>query len=170
MEYSTDNDQLEVVDENDNVVTLMKRSEIHRHGLMHRAVHIFVINKEGEVYVQKRSLSKDRHPRLLDSSAAGHVDPGESYDDAASRELYEELGIRAQVNEILRIKPCIDTDNEHVRLFLANSDDTILLNTEEIEWGSFFSFDEVTRMMGKNPGDFVPAFRLLWKEFVEKSL
>ncbi len=77
---------------------------------------------------------------------------------------------RAELNEILRVKPSVDTDNEYVRLFLANSDDPILPNTEEIQWGSFFSFDEVTQMMDKNPGDFVPAFRFLWKEFVERSL
>ena len=60
---------------------------------MHRAVHILVFNQRGELFLQKRSMSKDNDPGMWDSSAAGHVDSGESYLDCATREIEEELGV-----------------------------------------------------------------------------
>src|SRR5512143_213495 len=115
--YSTDNDILEIVDSGDKVIGSATRGEIHRMGFLHRAVHMFVFNPAGEVYIQRRSRTKDRHPGKLDSSAAGHVDPGETYAETAIRELQEELGIRAEVKEILRVPASEQTDNEHVALF-----------------------------------------------------
>ena len=92
--YSTDSEILEIVDSHDKVIGTGTRGEIHRMGFFHRAVHMFVFNPAGQVYIQRRSRSKDRHPGKLDSSAAGHVDPGETYEETAIRELQEELGIR----------------------------------------------------------------------------
>ena len=53
---------LDVVDENDNVITVKTRGEIHAQGLMHRAIHILVFNNDSELFLQKRSLSKDEQP------------------------------------------------------------------------------------------------------------
>ena len=63
-------------DEIDEVVGNERRDVIHRDGLKHRAVHIFALNKKGEIFLQKRSRLKDKCPGLWDSSAAGHVDAG----------------------------------------------------------------------------------------------
>ena len=93
--YSTDSEILEIVDSHDKVIGTGTRGEIHRMGFFHRAVHMFVFNPAGQVYIQRRSRSKDRHPGKLDSSAAGHVDPGETYEETAIRELQEELGIQS---------------------------------------------------------------------------
>ena len=84
-------EMLAVVDESDQVVGSERRDVIHRDGLLHRAVHIFALNKHGEIFLQKRSRLKDKCPGLWDSSAAGHVDAGEEYDVCAARELEEEL-------------------------------------------------------------------------------
>ncbi len=67
---SVSHELLDVVDENDNVVTVKTRGEIHARGLMHRAVHILVFNSQGDVFLQKRSMSKDEQPGKWDSSAA----------------------------------------------------------------------------------------------------
>jgi len=90
---SVSHELLDVVDENDNVVAVKTRGEIHARGLMHRAVHILLFNSSGELFLQKRSLAKDEQPGKWDSSAAGHVDSGEDYADCARREIGEELGI-----------------------------------------------------------------------------
>ena len=63
------------------------RHTVHREKLLHRAVHIFVFNQRGELFLQRRSQWKDMHPRCWDSSAAGHVNSGDNYDDTAPREL-----------------------------------------------------------------------------------
>lgn len=167
-EHSTDNEILEIVDADDHVVGTACRAEIHRKNLMHRAVHLFVFNPNGEVYVQRRSASKDRHPRKLDSSAAGHVDPDESYETTAIRELKEELGIVAEVTEVLRISACPMTDNEHVVLYMVVTDSEPIPNPDEVESGEFMAPERLTTLMERGPADFVPAFVLLWKEYLAK--
>ena len=84
----------DVVNERDEVIGQQSRSEVHRLGLMHRAVHVLVFNAAGQVFLQKRSMKKDRQPGLWDSSASGHVDSGEDYDACAVRELREEIGLQ----------------------------------------------------------------------------
>ena len=167
--HSTDNELLEIVDSDDNAIGTATRAEIHKSGLMHRAVHIFVFNAAGEIYVQKRSESKDRHPGKLDSSAAGHVDPGESYYDTAVRELREEIGISASVEEVLRVQASEITDQEHVVLFTTLTDQEPIPNPDEVQWGKFIRPEELTRMMNENTNDFVPAFVFLWNEFLRAS-
>ncbi len=167
--HSTDNEILEVVDSDDRVLRTATRAEIHKNMLQHRAVHIFVFNSSGDMYVQRRASSKDRHPLKLDSSAAGHVDPGETYRETAERELQEELGIRAGLLEILKVSACELTDNEHVVLFSAVTDDEPNPNAEEILWGRFMCREDLSRLMQENPGDFVPAFILLWEEFLRNT-
>ena len=61
------------------------RSVVHARGLRHRAVHVLVFNSAGELFLQKRSMTKDNDPGLWDSSCSGHVDAGETYDEAAVR-------------------------------------------------------------------------------------
>ena len=78
--YGSNPDELlMVVDENDQPLEPMDRATIHRNNLLHRAVHILLVNHRGELLLQKRSYRKDRFPRRWDSSAAGHVDADESY-------------------------------------------------------------------------------------------
>jgi isopentenyl-diphosphate delta-isomerase type 1 len=162
---STDNEILEVVDADDNVIGRATRSEIHQRGLTHRAVHIFLFNSAGDIYVQRRSAIKDRFPRRLDSSAAGHVDPGESYEQSARRELEEELGIEADLEEVLRLRASEISDNEHVVLYRALSDLDPSLDPEEIQWGGFMARDTLTELMAERPDDFVPVFIHLWNEY-----
>jgi isopentenyldiphosphate isomerase len=161
-----DHEILEIVDRADRVVGTATRAEIHARGLMHRAVHIFVFNRQGEIYIQRRSVTKDRHPSKLDSSAAGHVDPGETYGESAVRELAEELGIRDALEEILSVSARPETDNEHVKLYRAFTDSVPRINPAEIQWGGFMSREKVDELVDRTPEDFVPAFLLLWKEFV----
>ncbi|MFO1435959.1 MAG: NUDIX domain-containing protein [Gammaproteobacteria bacterium] len=85
-----------VVDEFDQVIDYRPRSVVHRLGLRHRAVHVWVYNPQGEVLLQKRSVRKECFPGLWDSSAAGHVDRGEEH-DCAVRELGEERGGTSRV-------------------------------------------------------------------------
>jgi len=62
-------------------------------ALVHRAVHVLVVNAAGELLLQKRSARKDIQPGKWDTSVGGHLEPGESYFAAALREMREELGL-----------------------------------------------------------------------------
>lgn len=81
------NQQVVVVNEKDEIQGQMPRSEAHANGTPHRIAVVYVENGNGQIVVQTRMSGR------LDHSAAGHLDVGESYIDAAKRELREELGI-----------------------------------------------------------------------------
>ncbi len=89
-------EMLVVVDEDDQVVRQASRAEIHAKGLWHRSAHVLVVNREGQVLLQQRSMKKDLNPGRWTSSASGHVDADDaSYQVAARREFEEELGLPA---------------------------------------------------------------------------
>lgn len=154
----------DLVNERDEVVGQRPRSEVHRLGLLHRAVHILVFNPRGEVFLQKRSMKKDRQPGLWDSSASGHVDAGEDYDTAAVRELAEEIGLhlKAPLRRLFKIDACPETDHEFVWVYRCESSGPLQLNADEIERGGWFSREEVTRWLAERPGEFASALAYLW--------
>src|SRR6185503_1142083 len=92
----TDGDLLPVVDENDIQFDVLPRREVHLRALRHRAVHVCVIDPLGRLWLQLRSRAKDAWGGYWDLSATGHVDPGETYEFAAHRELHEELGLTGE--------------------------------------------------------------------------
>ena len=157
----------DVVNERDEVVGRAPRREVHRAGLMHRAIHVFVFNARGEIFLQKRSMSKDSSPGLWDSSASGHLDSGEDYDACAVRELREEIGLVVNVppRRVFKVSPCAETGQEFVWLYLDASEGPFTLHPEEIERGDWFTRERVTQWLNERPQDFAPAFVLLWKKF-----
>lgn len=157
----------DVVDENDVVVGRKTRGEVHAQKLMHRAVHVFVHDKKGQLLLQKRSMFKDVHPGTWDSSVAGHVDAGEDYQTAATRELEEEMGIRvdAPPQELAHINPCVGTGWEHVKLYQVNHSGSIQFPAAEIESALWFSHEEIDAWLAACPGDFASGFIECWKAF-----
>ena len=155
----------DVVNEQDEVIGRRPRSEVHRLGLMHRATHVLVFNSRGQVFLQKRSMKKDRQPGLWDSSASGHVDSGEDYDTCALRELGEELGLRPSTSpcRLFKLPASAQTDQEHVWVYRCESDGPFTLHPEEIERGGWFSPEAVTRWMAERPQDFASALPVIWQ-------
>jgi 16S rRNA (adenine1518-N6/adenine1519-N6)-dimethyltransferase len=154
-----------VVDDQDRLIGDAPRAEVHGNNLRHRAVHILVFNNLGELFLQKRSRWKDRHPRLWDSSAAGHVDAGEDYDVAANRELREELGVAAELTRVAKLPASERTGQEFIWLYQARHDGPFELARSEIEYGEFFPTDVVSGWLKARPDDFAPGFAECWKAF-----
>ena len=157
-------DIFDVVNDRDEVIDRRPRSEVHRLGLRHRAAHILAFNSLGQVFLQKRSMRKDRQPGLWDSSASGHVDSGEDYDAAAVRELREEIGLAlAQPPQrLFKINACAETDQEFVWVYRCEAEGPFELNRDEIERGGWFAPDEVTRWMADRPEEFASSLRYIW--------
>ncbi len=152
-----------VVDRDDRVVGKATRGEIHREGYLHRSVHVFVFNRAGQLYIQKRAMTKDTHPGLWDSSASGHVDFGETYEVAAARELKEELGLDARVIYWFKVRACEETGWEHVAFFTAHASGEITPNTLEIMEGRFIDIPRLSMWVAHTPRIFVPGFLLVYK-------
>lgn len=157
---------LEEVDEFDRVIGLHPRREIHRLGLRHRSAHIFLFDPAGRLFLQKRSMRKDVHPGCWDTSAAGHVDPGETYDTAAARELREELGIDPvpRLDFLFQVPASAATGWEFIHVYRASHEGPLQLNREEIDEGQWLPPSEVDRWHAERPGLTV-TFRYLWQHF-----
>lgn len=82
-----------LVDKNDKVIGEMEKIEAHKKALLHRAVSVFIFDSKGNMLLQKRAACKYHSPGLWTNTACTHPQPEESYKDAATRRLYEEMGI-----------------------------------------------------------------------------
>jgi isopentenyl-diphosphate Delta-isomerase len=158
----------DVCDEHDTVIGQLPRSAVHARKLLHRAVHVFVFNSRGELLLQLRSAEKDEHPLAYTSSASGHLGAGETYDEAAPRELEEELGLTGCVLERLHKFPAgPETSLEHTVLYRTVSDTPISIDPREILAATFHSLDEITAMRAREPAKFTPCFVTLFKWYLE---
>jgi isopentenyl-diphosphate Delta-isomerase len=155
----------DVVDKMDQVIGQATRQQIHQKNLLHRSIHILVFNHKNEVFLQKRSMSKDENPGLWDISSAGHVDSGETYDECAHRELWEELGIKAILKPLEKIEACQKTYHEHVQIYTCRTNAAININLDEISEGMYFDLEVLIRKIKKNPEQFTSSFKLIFKKY-----
>ncbi len=147
---------LDLVDESGCVVGTASRFECHAGcSHAHRAVHVFVKNSAGAIFLQKRARTKLIQPGRWDTSVGGHLASGESYEDAAARELLEELGVRLddaggacafrRLHDYVWRSP---VETEHVRTFELACEGPFTLQAEEIDEGRFWSRDELNVAAG----------------------
>ena len=158
-------EMLDIVNELDEVIGQQTRSNVHLNGHRHRATHIILTNSANQIFVQLRSRSKDTNPGLWDTSAAGHVDAGESYLVCAAREMAEELGVELALDaffEVGRMPPTSQNGFEFVRIYCARSDDSITLEPEEIDDGRWVTVDALDQWLAERPNDFTATFSHIW--------
>ncbi|MDQ8194369.1 NUDIX domain-containing protein [Coraliomargarita sp. SDUM461004] len=160
-------DIFDVVDIDDKVVRQEPRSVVHREKLLHRAIHVFVFNQAGQLYLQRRSLTKDTAPGKWVSSCSGHVDTGEDYDDAAPRELYEEIGLSDPINlkRIFKEAPCKQTGNEFVWVYTCEAEGPFVLDPTEVMEGQWIDVMHLNHWLKERPRDFAWSFSHLWAKF-----
>jgi len=171
MNYQHPDEIFPVVDEDGNTIGEALRSVCHDgiSKLLHPVVHLHLFNREGKLYLQKRSLKKDVQPGKWDTSVGGHVAPGEKIEDALRREANEELGIRvgetAFVSRYVWESP---VERELVNSFMTVTDDLPAINADEIEEGRYWTAGEIKDSTGK--GIFTPNFENEYLILIEKGL
>lgn len=144
----TSRDELvDVVDAEDRVLRQASRAEMRRANLLHRAVYILVRNSNGDLFVHRRTTSKDVYPGYWDVTVGGVVAAGEDYEVAARRELAEEIGVTCDTLLPLFQVRYHDAATQLIgRAFLARHDGPIRLQEEEIAFGAFVALDEAERI------------------------
>jgi len=149
-----------IVNEKDKIIGYLTKMQAYLKKAMLRSVQIFVYNSEGELYIQKRSKNKTRYPNYFCASAAGHVEPGENYREAAIRELKEELGFKKvkKLKFIVKEKTLVGENNyAMMTLFIITTDEPIILQEKEIETGDFYPIRKIQQLISENL-PFTPAF------------
>lgn len=155
-------EMLPVVDSSGLVVGQASREYCHSGAKpLHPVVHLHVINRSGELYVQKRSMKKDLLPGRWDTAVGGHVSYGESIIEALYREAGEELGF-FDFNPVALHSYVFESDIELelVNVFAAVGDFDLHPDMDEVEEGRFWSFAQIEEYLGKSI--FTPNFE---KEF-----
>ncbi|MDX1762989.1 MAG: NUDIX domain-containing protein [bacterium] len=158
MKHDGEVEYFEIVDDGDRVIGTAPRSRCHGDpSLVHRVAHVIVVNRKGELLLQKRSLEKDIQPGKWDTSVGGHLNVGEGYEVAARREMKEELGIEAESIDFLYAYPLRNAvESENVRTYLCRYDGPIFFDREEITEVRYWSAEEIEHHLGR--GMFTPNF------------
>lgn len=119
---------IDVLDKNGNKTGIIKaKNEIYESGDYHKTVHIWIINDNKELLVQKRHPKKETFPNLWAISVAGHVRSGETSLDAVKRELEEELGQKIN-DEKIEYLFTINREQPYKEHLLHVIDDVYLVN------------------------------------------
>lgn len=147
-----------IVDEEGIVKGSATRAECHSGSrLLHPVVHLHVFNSKGEIYLQKRPEWKDIQPGKWDTAVGGHMDYGETPEEALRREVREELGI-TDFTPTFVCKYVFDSNRERELVYVNRTvyDGQISPSAEELDDGRFWTMQEISEAMGK--GVLTPNF------------
>jgi len=143
---------VDVVDEDDVVVRVTTRAEMRQRRLLHRAVSIAVFGSDGRLLVHRRAATKDIWPSHWDIAAGGVVSTGESYDEAAERELAEELGVRGVVLQHLGSgRYTDDAVDEIAHCYRCTCDGPFEFADGEVAEARWVQWGELSDLMASQP-------------------
>lgn len=159
-----------IVDESGSVVGSATRGECHSGSrLLHPVVHLHVFNSRGELYLQKRPEWKDIQPGKWDTAVGGHIDFGETPEEALCREVREELGITSFQPEFVD-KYVFDSRRERELVYVNRTtyDGPVRPSDVELAGGRFWSMQEIKDAMGHDilTPNFESEFRRCFSELL----
>lgn len=159
------NEYFDVIDKSGKIIGKATREECHSDkSLAHRTVHVLVFNSDGELFLQKRAMNKDIQPGKWDTSVGGHLDLGETLQQAVYREMKEELDVEAPVKHIYDYWMHSEVETEYVNTYICVYDGVINIDPGEIDDGRFWGKAEIEKNMGT--GMFTPNFEQEYQKYL----
>lgn len=158
-----------LVNENDHNVGTMEKMEAHRLGQLHRAISVFVFDREKRLLLQQRALHKYHSPGLWTNTCCTHPRPGETAFVAANRRLGEEMGLTANLTFAFTFRYQALFDNglfEHEldHVFIAQSDQLPMADPEEVAAFRWAYLDDLDQEIADRPEAFTVWFKLIYRQ------
>ena len=164
-------EMLDIVDRDDNIIARAEKKEAQSKHLRRRIVHVLVFNEKGEMLLQLRGKKCAYLPGYWATSAGGHVISRETYEEAAKRELKEELGIDINL-KFMGKDIYTDINRPGLEMFLATYKTTyegpFELEKGKVDRIEFFSIKKI-KQMAENGGKFHPELLFLLKKHFFKT-
>lgn len=160
---------IDVVDENENIIQTLPKSAVRKQNLLRRGGDFIVFNREGKVLIHKRAAQKVDEPNRWDFLTGGWVLSGESPEQAAIRELKEEVGIKVDAPEFIlkfRFKNAQTNSNNLVYVYKITTDEKITPQKEEIAEYEWVRVQDLPHLMKERP--FTSESIFLYKNDREK--
>lgn len=158
-----------IVNEEGTVIGMATRGECHNGSrLLHPVVHLHVFNAAGALYLQKRPEWKDIQPGKWDTAVGGHIDYGETPEQALRREVREELGITEFVPTFMG-KYVFESQRERELVYVHRTvyDGPVRPSADELDGGRFWTMAEIIAAMGQ--GVFTPNFESEFSEWLLRN-
>ncbi len=159
-------EKVEVIDNNFNVLRVVPRSQAIKENLRHKIALIIVKNSKGQIYITQINRTKKTFPLKWATGAGGAVNVGETFDNAAKRELKEELGVAVPIKFLFDFDYESDINTYKAKVYLAIYDGKISPNKKECETGKWVSKEELERYIEKEL--LCPGMTLFMQKFLDE--
>ena len=151
-------EMVEYVDDYDRVIGITTRAEANQKGYNVRIAAVLIFNSKNEIVLQRVSHLKKKDALKWSYSAAGHVDPGEEYPQAALRELKEEMGVEGEIESHIGLSRTVDPmtkkQKSFHRVYKVKHDGPFTYDPNEVESIQAFPIDQLVKMVRENPNQF----------------
>jgi isopentenyl-diphosphate delta-isomerase len=165
-------EQVILVDEQDRETGTMEKMQAHREGKLHRAFSVFIFDTAGRLLLQRRAEGKYHSPGLWTNTCCSHPRPGETNEEAASRRLQEEMGIRCELKEVFSFtyKAAVEnglTEHEYDHVFFGTCNDVPVINKEEVSEWKYESLAAIASDIKLHPDHYTVWFRLVFDRMLK---
>ena len=165
---SDDRDLLILVDSSDEEIGELDKKACHNgSGKLHRAISVFIFNRDGDLLIQQRHAQKRLWGSSWSNSCCSHPRVGEETDVAARRRVSEELGLETHLTFLFKFEyrasyDELGTEHELCSVYAGQVDSEPFVNTNEIQAWEWVSSRELNRRIEQTPNDFTPWLRIEW--------
>ena len=160
------NDYVILVDENNNQIGLEEKILAHKKNLLHRAFSIFIFNDSFEILLQKRAPNKYHSGNLWTNTCCSHPLENLSLVDSAKKRLVEEMGIKANLNEVFSFIYQAEfgnglSEHEYDHVLFGISNNQPILNPDEAIDYKWIKISDLKAQIEKNPGNFTVWLQIM---------
>jgi isopentenyl-diphosphate Delta-isomerase len=164
-----------LVDTRDVEVGSEEKLQAHRDARLHRAFSVFVFDSAGRLLCQRRALTKYHSPGLWSNTCCSHPRPGEGTTGAARRRLWEEMGLRCELEEVHAFIYRADLgqgmhEHEYDHVYFGTCDLAPRPDPREVDGWEWMPIGMLLGMMERDPRRFTVWFRLAMGELGERGL